>query len=409
MNGTDKTGHEARPGNLKQYLQDPWLAELMSEIKDAGPMKSSLLDLTHKCNLRCEGCYYFSQEMDHYQKPADEAEFDAFVAAEKARGTNMLTVVGGEPALELGRLRKLAKHFRLTVVTNGSLPIPTEGLEQIRIAVSFWGDELRDTLLRGNGSRNIFQQALAHFKDDPRVGFYYTTVAGYTEQIEATVERMVENGNFVSFNFYADLAEKGGAYDHRRGFAEVNRIIRRLSLRFPRQIMSSPYSNQIIDQGHLFGQPWGYEVCPSLSYDHPKNQARMKTGKHYPTQFRAYYADLKTTRPCCIGEARDCATCTDVWASYAWIVGSMKAHLNHERDFQAWLFTTYIFYASSGFIDWHHAARRHLPAIYQRFAEWDESDQSSQLMCRQEHASRFDKSMKIFPIMAVAELERQYG
>ena len=54
------------------------------------------------------------------------------------------------------------------------------------------------------------------------------------------------------------------------------------------------------------------------------------------------------------------------------------------------------FYASSGFIDWHHAARRHLPAIYQRFAEWDESDQSSQLMCRQEHASRFDKEHEDF-------------
>ncbi|RFA29232.1 hypothetical protein CAI21_10730 [Alkalilimnicola ehrlichii] len=197
--------------SLKAYLQDPFLAGLFGEIKAAGNMKSSLLDLTHKCNLRCVGCYFFVEGMDRHKKISSRREFEAFVEAEKARGTNMLTVVGGEPALELDRLRLLAKHFKLTVVTNGSLPVPRDGLENIRVAVSFWGDESQDTFLRGQDKRDVFSEALSNFKGDDRVGFYYTTVAGCTDGIESATDRMIQNGNYVAYNFYADLAKQGGS------------------------------------------------------------------------------------------------------------------------------------------------------------------------------------------------------
>ena len=60
--------------------------------------------LTEICNLRCHGCYFFSEGMERHRSPTDEAAFDAFVDREVERGTNFVTVVGGEPSLELGRL-----------------------------------------------------------------------------------------------------------------------------------------------------------------------------------------------------------------------------------------------------------------------------------------------------------------
>lgn len=352
--------------SLKSYLQDNLLSGLFEEIKSAGNMKSSLLDITHKCNLRCVGCYFFMEGMDEHKKASSDLEFESFVKAEKDRGTNMLTIVGGEPALELDRLRLLAQNFKLTVVTNGSLPIPHDGLEHIRIAVSFWGDETQDTLLRGQGKHDIFSESLDNFKGDDRVGFYYTTVSGCADGIERATDRMVRNGNYVAYNFYADLANQGGKYNHRLGFSDVIQKINRMIEKYPTRIVSSPHINNTIAQRTLFGTSWGYDVCPSVTFDHPQNQERIAKGKKYPTQFRAYNADLKTTRRCCIGSARDCETCTDLWATYGWVVGSMKDHLRSKQDFTHWLLTTYIFYLQTGFIDLNKNYQK-LPEIYQRF------------------------------------------
>jgi pyruvate formate-lyase activating enzyme-like uncharacterized protein len=339
----------------------------MKEIKSAGTMRSSLIDITHKCNIRCIGCYYFMEEMDKHKKLMDDDEFNQFVETESARGTNMLTIVGGEPALEQERLKILAKKFKLTVVTNGTIKIPIEGLENIRIAVSFWGDRERDTELRGRGKRNIFKESLENFKNDPRVGFYYTTIPGFSEGISSATELMIKNGNYVTYNFYSDLAEKGGKYNHQNGFSKVNKEIQAMIDKYPNDIVTSPHINNVISDRNLFGQEWGYDVCPSVTYDHPQNAERIKTGKKYPTNFKAYNADLKITRRCCIGNARDSDTCTDLWATYGWVIGSMKAHLQSKSDFSNWLFTMFIFYLQTGFIDLNRN-RELLPEIYSRFS-----------------------------------------
>ncbi len=351
--------------SLKTYLEDPFLSQLMAEVKNAGGMRSSLVDITHKCNLRCVGCYYFMEKMDEHKKVEDDESFRVFVEQEVARGTNMLTVVGGEPALEVERLKILAKHFKLTVVTNGTMHIPMEGLENIRIAISFWGDQKRDMELRGKGKKNVFEMSLKLFKNDPRVGYYYTVIPGFSGGIQSAVTRMVNNGNFVTFNFYGDLADIGGKYSHQNGFEDGIAEISILSKRFPTKIISSRYINDIISSRKLFGNTWGYDVCPSLTFDHPENAVRMQNGKQYPTKFRAYNADLTTTRRCCIGSARDCDTCTDVWAINGWVIGSFKEHLGSKQDFTNWLCSMYIFYLQTGFIDWN-ANSNKLPLIYER-------------------------------------------
>jgi hypothetical protein len=51
---------------VEGYLADPFLAELAEEIQQCGPIRPAVVDLTHKCNLRCKGCYFFEEEMDKY-------------------------------------------------------------------------------------------------------------------------------------------------------------------------------------------------------------------------------------------------------------------------------------------------------------------------------------------------------
>ena len=85
------------------WADDLWdlaLATAMTpdRVRAAGAVRPISLDLTSKCNLRCTGCYYYAEGMDRVDHRRDDEAFDALVEAEKARGTNFVTVVGGEPA-----------------------------------------------------------------------------------------------------------------------------------------------------------------------------------------------------------------------------------------------------------------------------------------------------------------------
>ena len=231
---------------LSTHLQDPFLARLWTAVRGAGPLRSVSLDLTHLCNLRCHGCYFFEQGMDTRLAPSDSAAFDAFLEREQERGTNFITVVGGEPSLELGRLKTLYDRFRINVATNGLRRIPHDGFENLPIGVSVWGASASDRELRGGGTRDVFTEALRNYRGDERAFFYYTAMPGRAHEIEEVVERCTENGNRVLFNFYSDLEGRGGTLDHRHGFDDVHAAIDRAIERRPEQVLISSWFTEVV-------------------------------------------------------------------------------------------------------------------------------------------------------------------
>ena len=338
---------------------------MYSEIRAAGPLRSISVDLTHVCNLRCVGCYYFAEEMDRYPSPNDESEFDAFLERELARGTNFVTVVGGEPSLELERLQKIYQRFWMNVATNGLRKIPYEGFENLPIGVAVWGDHATDRQLRGSGKLDVFARALQNYRDDPRAFWYYTVTPGRAHEIERVVRRCIENGNYVLFNFYGDLTHVGGELDYRLGFADVRREIDRMIALYPERILMTSYFSRVVSTGRLYDERWGYEVCTSISPDHPVNRQRIQNGKPYNPHFRAYNADFKTTRRCCTGIDRDCDSCYDTWEHFSWVMLNVKKHLGSKQEFTNWLTTMYLFYVINRIVDFDRGIAL-LPEIHAR-------------------------------------------
>jgi MoaA/NifB/PqqE/SkfB family radical SAM enzyme len=350
---------------ISLYLADPVLRRMYDEIHAKGPVRPIQVDLTHACNLRCQGCYFFSEGLDTHKAPnaAEEFLFDEFIEREKARHTNYVTILGGEPSLMLGRLKKIHDNFWGIVVTNGLRKIPIEGFENLAIACSVWGAQETDMRLRGGGKVDVFSQGLKNYRDDRRVVWYYTTAAGLAHEIEPVVRRIVDNGNFVGFNFYGDIAGLGGDVDHRPGFDAVQREIDRMIERYPAQMLYSSHIANVIANGRLYGDRWGFDVCASLSADHPKNQRRLRNGKPYLPHYRCYNADLTTTRGCCRSDSYDCANCRDTWAHMVWIMVNFEKHLGSHAEFADWLVTNYLFYLTSRIIDFEAGAKA-LPEIH---------------------------------------------
>jgi len=68
-------------------------------------IRSSIYDVTNRCNLRCKGCFFFSSdEHKAASEEEDPARWEAFVEREQARGVNLAILIGGEPTLCLDRV-----------------------------------------------------------------------------------------------------------------------------------------------------------------------------------------------------------------------------------------------------------------------------------------------------------------
>lgn len=83
------------------------------------------IDVTKRCNLRCEHCYFFAEEHKEVELTVDEwiEKFEAM----KAAGDPMLlcTWVGGEPMVRKQLIDVGRKYFKHnTIVTNGTMELP---------------------------------------------------------------------------------------------------------------------------------------------------------------------------------------------------------------------------------------------------------------------------------------------
>src|SRR5689334_9499081 len=99
---------------LQGYLEsDSALAAAYEKIRTyAGGIVISGYDLTKRCNLRCEGCFFFEGELSViYPEAKTDGEYDAFFADEVRRGVNYPHFAGAEPALVQQRLRIAARHW----------------------------------------------------------------------------------------------------------------------------------------------------------------------------------------------------------------------------------------------------------------------------------------------------------
>lgn len=83
------------------------------------------IDVTKRCNLRCEHCYFFAEEHKERELTVDEwiEKFEAM----KLAGDPMLlcTWVGGEPMVRKDLIDVGRKYFKHnTIVTNGTMELP---------------------------------------------------------------------------------------------------------------------------------------------------------------------------------------------------------------------------------------------------------------------------------------------
>ncbi len=179
----------------------------LSGRKKFRPIKSSNYDIHNKCNLTCEGCYYFVSDQKTTNRRPSEAEYDRFFESERDRGVNYPVLSGGEPSLNPVALRSAARFWNQGMVyTNGVKKLDPE--LPFRIAISLWGKRERNDVLRGEAS---YDRAFKSATGDPRTMMLLTISRENIDDIREVVEDCVRRDlaialqDFSMTSTYMDL------------------------------------------------------------------------------------------------------------------------------------------------------------------------------------------------------------
>ena len=309
-------------------------------------IRSSIYDLTNKCNLRCKGCFFFSSDED---KVADEEmdlkKWEEFIDKEVDRGVNLAILIGGEPTLYLDRIEAFYNRVPTYCATNGIIKIPRDKFPDMMVGISLWGDEDDEKVLRG---RNVFGISLKHYEGDDYTYYLYTITPKQLGKTEKVIKKIQDAGLKVHMQLLSNDEGVDGFNWSLEELQEIREEMDEMLDKYPETVISSKYYHEIITTGEMLGRPFSWGECPSVTLP-------LDTRENNPKRlinFIRWASDLKTMHRCCTSETRDCRTCKDGAAHMSWVMVNKRAHMRSKEDFQNWIEVYEMFAKLYRFIPW---------------------------------------------------------
>lgn len=311
---------------FRDLLADPVVSERWEKVRRWFFLRESTYDMTKRCNIRCEGCYYFEGEKQHSDDDRELAAWRALFEAERDRGVTFVVLAGAEPALVPDRLRVAHEVLPLgAIATNGLKPIPAE--IGYRLHISVWGDDQRSLLVRG--AKRMLERQLEAYAGDPRAVFVYTFTRQNVADAEPVVARLADAGCKVTFNMFSSPEGYTGELRHTpASLAETRSAMRALLEAYPDTVLFSDYSAV----AHTSGA--GLHDLYGCSYPRRSPPDAVGLG----ATFRQYRTDLTWDRAaaCCVPDT-DCADCRHYAAGSAVVTARLARHAVDPTTFRSWL------------------------------------------------------------------------
>ncbi len=329
---------------VSSLLDDLWY-ERYKKISRLN-IRSSIYDVTDRCNLRCKGCFFFSSgEHEVASEEKDIDKWHAFVEKEMERGVNLAILIGGEPTLCLDRVEAFYKRLPTFCATNGLIKVPRDRFPDMMVGISLWGDAEDETILRG---KDTFKISSANYAGDPHAYYLYTITPKQLGKTEKIIQKIRDVGLKVHLQLLSNDEKVDGFSWQPEELRAIRAEMDGLLDTYPETVISSKYYHEVITTGTMLGRPFGWLECPSVTEPLDKREPRPRR----LTNFIRWSSDLKTMHRCCTSETRDCCTCKDGAAHMSWVMVNKRAHIKTTQDLQNWIEVYEMFAKLYQFIPW---------------------------------------------------------
>ena len=311
---------------FSDLLAHPEIRQRWEKVKKYFFLRESTYDMSNRCNLRCDGCYYFEGEKQFAVENAQGEAWRELMQSEKKRGITYVVLAGAEPSLVPELLEVCFQELPLgSIATNGFRKIPESVGYKIHISV--WGND--ETSLRIRKAKDLLKKQIENYRHDPRAVFVYTFTRENIEEVSEVAKRLVSENCKLTFNVFSSPVGYNGPLRHdRESLARARTAMIELLEKYPQQVLFSVYNAVAhTHQGSL------HDLFSCL---YPRQNPSQDLG--LGRSFRQYRTDLKWDRSaaCCVPDT-DCADCRHYASGSAIVTARLFRHADKLETFQAWL------------------------------------------------------------------------
>lgn len=308
------------------FLSEPAVRSRWERVRKYFFLRESTYDMTSRCNIRCEGCYYYAGDKQFAADNNDPESWRLLFRDEKARGITFVVLAGAEPSLVPGLLQACYDEIPLgCIATNGVKRI--DDTVGYRMHVSVWGNDA--TSQRVRKQKNMLEKQIDNYRGDSRAVFVYTFTRDNIDEAGPVITQLSDNGCKVTFNMFSAPEGYAGNLGHTQAtLAKTRAVMLDLLARYPEHVLFSPYS--AVAHTHRLGLHELYG-CP-----YPRKNPSTDIG--LGRSFRQYRSDLTWDRSasCCVPDT-DCADCRHYAAGSAVVTSKLYRHATDPDTFKSWL------------------------------------------------------------------------
>lgn len=311
---------------FSDLLAHPEVGQRWEKVRKYFFLRESTYDMSNRCNLRCDGCYYYEGEKQFAAENGEAQAWRALMKAEKERGITYVVLAGAEPSLVPDLLDVCYTEMPLgCIATNGFKKIPSTVGYKIHISV--WGDD--ETSLRVRKAKNLLIKQIDNYRNDPRAVFVYTFTRENIDEVFEVASRLVAENCKLTFNvFSSPLGYTGSLRHNEESLARTKQAMIDLMGRYPQNVLFSVYN--AVAHTHKRGLHDLY----TCSYPRQNHSQDIGLGR----SFRQYRTDLNWDRlvACCVPDT-DCVDCRHYAAGSAVVTARLYRHVDSLATFKSWL------------------------------------------------------------------------
>jgi len=311
---------------FSELLAQPEVRARWEKVRKYFFLRESTYDMSNRCNIRCDGCYYFEGDKQFARETGDAEAWRGLMQAEKARGITYVVLAGAEPSLVPELLKVCYQEMPLgSIATNGFKKIPES--VRYKIHISVWGND--ETSVRVRKAKHLLKKQVENYKRDPRAVFVYTFTRENIDEVNEVAEVLVSDGCKLTFNVFSSPVGYTGPLRHENeSLRRTKQKMIRLLNQYPQNILFSVYN--AVAHAHQRGLHDLY----GCSYPRQNPSQDIGLGR----SFRQYRTDLNWDRSvaCCVPDT-DCGDCRHYAAGSAVVTARLYRHANNLASFKSWL------------------------------------------------------------------------